>query len=80
MEVKAAAKGIETEWVARPRAARTRPERWGIVYRPTGRWVAYGSETRCRALVTHLAAVVPILAQSAPPAAPLRALPAAPPG
>ncbi len=80
MHVKATAKTIETEWVARPRAARTRPERWGIVYRPTGRLVAYGSETRCWALATHLAEVETILAQSAPPAAPLRVLPAAPRG
>ena len=80
MEVKAAAETIETEWVARPRAARTRPERWGIVYRPTGRWVAYGSETRCRALATHLAEADAILALGAPPAAPLRVLPAAPRG
>ena len=51
-------------WVARP--AMGAPElpgavRWGVVYAPTGRWVAFGSEARCRSLVAHLAAVDTIL-------------------
>ena len=51
-------------WVARP--AMGAPElpgagRWGVVYAPTGRWVAFGSEARCRSLVAHLTAVDTIL-------------------
>jgi len=51
--------------------------RWGIEYGPTGRWVAYGSEARCRRLVAQLAEVDAILARAgAPP--PVPAVPAAP--
>jgi hypothetical protein len=78
MGVKATAVMTGTGWVARPRAARTRPERWGIVYRPTGRWVAYGSEARCRALAKHLTEVDAILDRSAPPESPIRILRATP--
>ena len=28
--------------------------RWGVVQRPTGRWMVFGSEARCRALAARL--------------------------
>ena len=46
-----------TGWEARPLAgpARATPGgRWGIEHRPTGAWVAFGSEARCRALAAQL--------------------------
>ena len=51
-------------WAARP--AMGTPElpgaaRWGVYSAPTGRWVAFGSEARCRSLVAHLTAVDAIL-------------------
>ena len=75
MAATAAASG--TEWEARPLAgpARATPGgRWGIEYRPTGRWVAYGSEARCRRLAAQLAEVDAILAR----AGALPAVPAVP--
>jgi len=59
-------------WAARP--AMGTPElpgavRWGVYYAPTGRWVAFGSEARCRALVAHLTEVDAILDGPAPAAA-----------
>ena len=59
-------------WAARP--AMGAPElpgvvRWGVYYAPTGRWVAFGSEARCRALVAHLTEVDAILDGPAPAAA-----------
>ena len=59
-------------WVARP--AMGAPElpgavRWGVYSAPTGRWVAFGSEARCRALVAHLTEVDAILDGPAPAAA-----------
>jgi hypothetical protein len=70
----ATAPTIATGWEARPVAAQPAAPatggRWGIVLRSTGRWVAPGSEARCRALVAHLAEVDAILTRSAPPVAP----------
>jgi hypothetical protein len=68
-----------TTWEARP--AQGHPAfpgagRWGVVHRPTGRWMAFGSEARCRALATHLTEADAILARHAPPPPP----PAGPPG
>jgi hypothetical protein len=47
-----------TGWAARPLTwpARATPGgRWGIEHRPTGEWVAFGTEARCRALAAQLA-------------------------
>jgi hypothetical protein len=55
-------------WVARPMLGTpTLPGavRWGVIHVPTGRWVAFGSEARCRALVAHLTEVDAILARRA---------------
>ncbi len=62
------ATGAAATWVARP--AMGAPElpgavRWGVIHVPTGRWVAFGSEARCRALVAHLTEVDAILARRA---------------
>jgi hypothetical protein len=63
-----------TGWEARPVAARPvegrpAPEgRWGIEHRPTGRWVAFGSEAQCRALAAHLTEAAAVLARRPPPA------------
>ena len=49
--------GPDTGWEARPLAwpARATPAgRWGIEHRPTGEWVAFGSEAQCRALAAQL--------------------------
>jgi hypothetical protein len=57
-----------TEWEARPLAwpARAAPGgRWGIEHRPTGRWVAFGSEALCRRLAAQLAEADAILARTA---------------
>ena len=46
-----------TTWEARPvqgHPAFPGAVRWGVVHRPTGRWMAFGSEARCRALAAHL--------------------------
>jgi hypothetical protein len=40
----------DTGWEARPTPA----GRWGIVYRPTGHWVAFGGEAQCRELAAYL--------------------------
>ena len=48
---------VAATWEARPaQGGRGSPGvvRWGVVHRPTGRWVAFGSEARCRALAAHL--------------------------
>ena len=61
-----------TEWAARPLTwpARVAPGgRWGIAHRPTGRWVAFGTEARCRRLAAHLAAADAILTRHGPPEA-----------
>jgi hypothetical protein len=44
-------------WEARP--VRRPPEalgepRWGVIHVPSGRWVAFGDEARCRRMVAHL--------------------------
>jgi hypothetical protein len=55
-------------WVARPMMgapALPGAVRWGVIHVPTGRWVAFGSEARCRALVAHLTEVDAILARRA---------------
>jgi hypothetical protein len=67
-----------TTWEARPAAGLPAPPgvtpvgvvRWGVVYRPTGRWVAFGSEARCRRLAAHLTEADAILARAAPPLPP----------
>jgi hypothetical protein len=66
MDATATASG--TRWEARPLAPRAPGGRWGVAYLPTGRWVAFGGEARCRALVAHLTEVDAILARNAPPA------------
>ena len=46
-----------TTWEARPaQGGRVFPGavRWGVVHLPTGRWVAFGSEARCRQLAARL--------------------------
>ena len=48
-----------TGWEAHPLRwpARATPGgRWGSAHRPTGRWVAFGTEARCRRLVAQLTA------------------------
>jgi hypothetical protein len=40
-------------WEAHP-AAGGAAARWGVVHRPTGRWVAFGSEAQCRRVATRL--------------------------
>jgi hypothetical protein len=58
------ATSIGSEWAARRLAVR-----WGIQHRPSGRWVVFGSEARCRSLVAHLAEADAILTGApAPPA------------
>jgi hypothetical protein len=42
-----------TVWEARPVAGGA-AARWGVVHRPTGRWVAFGSEAQCRRVATRL--------------------------
>ena len=42
--------------------------RWGIEHRPTGRWVAFGSEARGRALVARLTEADALLTRCALPA------------
>ena len=59
---------VGAEWEARPLDAQAPGGRWGIQYRPTGRWIAYGSASRCRALARQLADA--ILGRRAPPAGP----------
>jgi hypothetical protein len=49
-------------WEARPLDATALGGRWGLAHRPTGRWVAYGSAARCRALAAHLNEADAILA------------------
>jgi hypothetical protein len=63
----ASAVGAASAWEARPLTAQAPAGRWGLRYRPTGRWIAYGSEARCRALAAQLAAADAILAGLAPP-------------
>jgi hypothetical protein len=41
--------------------------RWGVVYLPSGRWVAFGSEALCRRLAAHLTDTDAILTRAAPP-------------
>jgi hypothetical protein len=56
MDTTATATGAAT-WVARPATGLPAPPgagRWGVVHAPTGRWVAFGSAARCRALAAHL--------------------------
>ena len=55
--VRRSTSGPDTGWEACPLAwpARATPGgRWGIEHRPTGRWVAFGTEARCRRLVAQL--------------------------
>ena len=55
-----------TTWEARPaQGHRAFPGavRWGVVHRPTGRWVAFGSEARCRQLAAHLTEADAILSR-----------------
>jgi len=61
-----------TTWEARPMMGTPKlpgAVRWGVVHRPTGRWVAFGSEARCRRLAAHLAAADAILTRADPEAA-----------
>src|SRR5262245_44100800 len=61
-----------TTWEARPVPGTPRPPgagHWGVVYRPSGRWVAFGSEARCRRLAAHLTEVDAILTRPPPPGA-----------
>ena len=43
-------------WAARrvPPAVLPAPAPWGIVHRPTRRWLAFGPEARCRSIVARL--------------------------
>jgi hypothetical protein len=62
---------VGTGWAARPGAPAGGPGargRWGVAHLPTGRWVAFGGEARCRTLVAHLTEVDAIVARNAPPA------------
>jgi hypothetical protein len=63
-----------TGWAARPLTwpARATPGgRWGIEHRPTGAWMAFGTEARCRALAAQFAEADALLARAgAPPAVP----------
>ena len=61
------ATSIGSEWAARRLAVR-----WGIQHRPSGRWVAFGSEARCRSLVAHLAESDAILTGAPAPPPPAR--------
>jgi hypothetical protein len=59
-----------TTWEARPAAGAPGlpgAVRWGVVHLPSGRWVAFGSEARCRRLAAHLTETDAILARAAPP-------------
>jgi hypothetical protein len=59
-----------TTWEARPaQSGRVFPGvvRWGVVHLPTGRWVAFGSEARCRDLAAHLTEADSILPPSGSP-------------
>jgi hypothetical protein len=45
------------EWEARPLGERPTllgGVRWGVAHVPTGRWVAFGGEARCRLMAEHL--------------------------
>lgn len=58
-------------WEARALGGRLAPPgggRWGVVHRPTGRWVAFGGEARCRQMAAHLNEVDAILRGDAPAA------------
>jgi hypothetical protein len=55
---------------APPPAAPVGAGRWGVVHRPSGRWVAFGSEARCRRLAAHLTEADAILTGAAPPLPP----------
>jgi hypothetical protein len=44
-------------WEARPVATTPAGPRWGVVHRPTGRWVAFGPEAQCRRLAARLTEV-----------------------
>ena len=60
-------------WEARPMRgdpALPGAVRWGVVHLPTGRWMASGSEARCRRLAAHLTAADAILARPAGSEAP----------
>jgi hypothetical protein len=65
-------------WEARPATGPPAPPgvapggtvRWGLLHLPSGRWVAFGSEARCRRLAAHLAEADAILARAAPPPPP----------
>jgi hypothetical protein len=55
-----------TTWEARP--AQGHPAfpgavRWEVVHVPTGRWMAFGSEVRCRQLAAHLTEADAILSR-----------------
>ena len=50
---------LEPVWAAHPAPPdppQLGPERWGIRHGPTGRWLAFGPEARCRSLVARLTA------------------------
>jgi hypothetical protein len=62
-----------TTWEARPVPGTARlpgAVHWGVVYRPSGRWVAFGSEALCRRLAAHLTETDAILTGAAPPLPP----------
>jgi hypothetical protein len=45
---------VAAPWVARPAMGAPGAGRWGGVHAPSGRWVAFGSEARCRAVAAQL--------------------------
>jgi hypothetical protein len=55
--------GAGLTWEARPVPETSPAEagRWGVVHVPSGRWVAFGSAARCRAMAAQLVAVDAIL-------------------
>ena len=62
-----------TAWEARPMhgdPGLPGAVRWGVVHLPTGRWMATGSEARCRRLAAHLTEADTILARPAGSEAP----------
>jgi hypothetical protein len=63
-----ATRAAAATWVVRPMmGAPALPGvvRWGVIHVPSGGWVAFGSEARCRAVVAHLTEVDAILARRA---------------
>jgi hypothetical protein len=57
---------VAAGWEARPAPPGVR---WGVVQVPSGRWVAFGDEARCRRLAAHLTEVDALLTRPAADAA-----------